>query len=199
MLQPMFDPQDLGPERIRKLSRHEYDRLVALGMFSDERIELLRGFLVTMSPQGEDHSGISHWFVKRLTLLLGEAWDVRAHSPYAASEDSEPEPDVSVEPKVQNPRLAHPSNAALLIEVSNSSLANDRRIKGPLYAEAGVPEYWIVDISGNELRVEVHTDPAPDGYRQVAILRDGDVLRPTRLPGVEIAVDDIPGSPINPS
>lgn len=80
----------------------------------------------------------------------------------------------------------------LLIEVSDSSIRKDRRVKTSIYAEAGVPEYWIVNISKEELLIEVHTDPTPDGYRRVEVLRDGDVLRPTRLPGVEIPVIEIP-------
>jgi Uma2 family endonuclease len=80
----------------------------------------------------------------------------------------------------------------LLVEVSDSSLRLDRRIKAPLYAETEVPEYWIVDVSGDELRIEVHTEPSADGYQRVEVLRDGDVLRPTHLPGVAIAVSDLP-------
>jgi Uma2 family endonuclease len=191
MLPSMFDPELLAPEAIRKLSRREYDKLVELGVFEDERVELLRGMLVTMSPQGREHSGITAWFGRRLTLALGDAWDVRQHSPYAASDDSEPEPDVSVS-RLGASMLLHPSSAVLLIEISDSSIKKDRRIKAPIYAEANVPECWIVDISTVELRVEVHTDPTPSGYRRVEILRDGDVLRPSRLPGVELPVSDIP-------
>jgi Uma2 family endonuclease len=191
MLSSMFDPAMLVSEGIRKLSRREYDQLVGLGWFEGEPIELLRGMLVTVSPQGLAHNGIAAWISQRLIRKLGEPWDVRAHSPYAASDDSEPEPDVSVSP-AGDYLSDHPSNAVLLIEVSNSSLNKDRTIKAPLYAEAGVPEYWIIDVSGRELRVEVHTDPRGDDYRHVEILRDGDVLRPSRLPGIEIPVIEIP-------
>jgi Uma2 family endonuclease len=192
MLPTMFDPDSLAPEAIRKLSRREYEKLVELGVFEDERIELLRGMLVTMSPQGVEHSGITAWFLQQLIAALGVTdWDVRGHSPYVASDDSEPEPDISVSRKGSN-MLVHPSASVLLIEVSDSSIKKDRRIKAPIYAEANVPEYWIVDISSDELRIEVHTEPTPSGYRRVEILRDGDVLRPARLPDLEIAVTDIP-------
>ncbi len=191
MLVPMFDPVELAPERIRGLSRREYDRMVALGMFEDERIELLRGALVTMSPQGVPHSRITRWLATELVLALGRAWQVFSHSPYVASDDSEPEPDISVIPSGDSAQ-DHPSTAVLVIEVSDSSIGKDRRIKARIYAEARVPEYWIVDISGDELCVEVHTDPTLHGYRHVDILRAGDVLRPTRLPGTEIFVSDIP-------
>lgn len=86
----MLDPELLEPEALRKLTRREYDKLVELGFFEDERVELLCGMLVTMSPQGGPHATISNWFAQELTLRLGRDFDVRAHSPYAASDDSEP-------------------------------------------------------------------------------------------------------------
>jgi Uma2 family endonuclease len=191
MLVPMFDPDLLAPDSIRKLSRREYDKLVSLGVFEDERIELLRGMLVSMSPQGGPHATISSWFVQKLGILLGMDFDVRGHCPYAATADSEPEPDICVARRVTN-LLEHPTSPLLLVEIGDSSVRKDREVKAPIYAEANAPEYWIVDLSGTELQVEVHTDPTPRGYRHVEILRDGDTLRPTRLPGVEIPVREIP-------
>jgi Uma2 family endonuclease len=192
MLQPrMFDPDLLAPEGIRRLSRNEYDKLVDLGVFEDERVELLRGMLVTMSPQGAPHATISSWFVERLVRLLDESYDIRGHCPYAATEDSEPEPDISVSRRIPGV-LAHPQAALLLIEVSESSIRKDRQLKAPIYGEARVPEYWIVDISGAELAVHVHTRPTNEGYRQIEVVRDGEVLRPTTLAGIEIAVAEIP-------
>jgi Uma2 family endonuclease len=191
MLQSMFDFDLVAPDAIRKLSRREYDKLVELGVFEDERIELLRGMLVTMRPQGGPHATIASWFAQELSIRLGRDFDVRGHSPYAATDDSAPEPDVSVSRRISN-LLEHPSSPLLLIEVSDSSVRKDRKLKGPIYAEAGAPEYWLVDISSDDLCVEVHTTPTTSGYRNVEILRDGDVLRPTRLSGIEIPVIEIP-------
>ena len=190
MLESMFDVPALAPEGIRRLSRHEYDRMVGLGMFEDERVELLYGVLVAMSPQGAPHATITAWLVQRLVRALDDTFDVRGHSPFAASDDSEPEPDVSVARR-SNER-AHPSSALLLIEVSESSIRKDREIKTRLYAEAGVPEYWIVDLTGDDIVVEVYTDPTSLGYGVVEAYDRGRVLRPTQLPGVEIAVADLP-------
>ncbi len=100
---------------IRKLSRREYDKLVDLGVFEDERVELLRGMLVTMSGQGGPHSAITSWLAQRLTRLLDESFDVRAHSSYAATEDSEPKPDISVSRRAPG-NFAHPDAALLLID-----------------------------------------------------------------------------------
>ena len=191
MVQTMFDPSVLAPETIRRLSRREYDHLVALGVFEDERIELLRGLLVTMSPQGGPHATITAWLVQRLGIALGMDYDVRGHSPYAAGDDSEPEPDVSVSLRSAGV-LEHPSTSLLVIEVAESSIRKDREVKSTIYAEAGVGEYWIVDLSGSQLAVEVHTQPTSRGYRRIEILRDGDVLRPTQLPAIAVPVADIP-------
>jgi len=191
MVQTMFDPSVLAPETIRRLSRREYDQLVALGVFEDERIELLRGLLVTMSPQGGPHATITSWLVQRLGITLGMDYDVRGHSPYAAGDDSEPEPDVSVSRRSAGV-LEHPSTSLLVIEVAESSLRKDREVKATIYAEAGVGEYWIVDLSGPQLAVEVHTGPSARGYQRIEILRDGDVLRPSQLPSIALPVADIP-------
>jgi Uma2 family endonuclease len=189
MLQLMLDPSDVAPEKLKSFTRKEYEKLVELGVFEDQRIELLRGMLVVMSPQGGPHATISSWFVSRLQIALGMDYDARGHCPYAATDDSEPEPDVSISRRTG--LLTHPTHPLLLIEVAESSIRKDRRLKASIYAEAGAPEYWIVDISGEVLRVEVLTMPTPKGYRHSETLYDGDVLRPTTLP-VEIAVADIP-------
>ena len=185
----MLDFSQLRPERPRLLSRKEYERLVAQGFFEEERVELLHGVVVTMNKQSGPHSGISAFLARGLICALDESFDVRSHSPFAASDYSEPEPDVGVYP--QGPRDDHPSRAFLIVEVADSTQAKDRRIKAGIYAAAGVPEYWIVDLQHD--RVEVLTDPDQDTYQQLRTLRRGEVLRPSALPGVELAVADVLG------
>ncbi len=170
--------------------RVEFESLVAQGAFEGQRIELLRGNLVTLPRQSGAHATISSWLAQRLIRALDETFDVRAHSPFAATHDSQPQPDISVAHR--SPGFEHPSDALLIVEVSDTSLEKDRTLKAPIYAEARVSEYWIVDISTPQLVVHVHTRPTDDGYRQVETLRAGDTLRPTKLPGVEIAIADIP-------
>jgi Uma2 family endonuclease len=189
MLDSMLDYKQLGPERPRLLRRVEYERLVADGFFQDEHVELLHGVLVTMSAQGGRHSATAAWIARHLGRMLDLSFEVRSHSPFAASEYSEPEPDVGVYP--QGPRGDHPATAFLLVEVADASLAKDRRIKTGIYAAAGVPEYWIVDLQHD--RIEVLTQPDESDYQHRATLRRGDVLSPASLPGVELAVADILG------
>ena len=189
MLDSMLDFSQLGPERPRLLRRKEYDRLVAEGFFEDERVELLHGVLVTMSAQGGRHSATAAWIAEHLIRALDRSFEVRSHSPFAASDYSEPEPDVGVYPRGSYDD--HPARAFLLVEVADSSLAKDRRIKTGIYAAAGVPEYWIVDLQHE--RVEVLTEPDEDEYQRRVTLRRGDVLRPAQLPGIELAVADVLG------
>jgi Uma2 family endonuclease len=185
----MFDPALLRPERVRPLLRREYEELINLGTFDDERVELLRGVLVEMSPQSEPHSRITAWLAQRLIKALDfDRYDVRSHSPFAASKDSMPEPDVSV--AFRTTAGGYPRKALLLIEVAHSSLVKDRVIKREIYAEAGVPEYWIVDVRHDV--VDVLTRPTKHGYERSQRLDAGAVLRPTRLPGVPIELDRIP-------
>jgi Uma2 family endonuclease len=184
-----FDPPFVESQPLRLLSRREYDRLVDLGWFLDEPIELLRGVLVTMSPQGRAHASAIAFFNEQLVLQLAGRLAVRPQLPFAADDWSEPEPDLAVVRKDPGLR-GHPSEALLVVEVADSSLVIDRGLKRTIYAEVEVPEYWIVDVNGRT--IEVHTRPGGGYYSTVHILRDGDVLRPTLLPGVTIPVADIP-------
>jgi Uma2 family endonuclease len=184
-----LDPELLRTETVRPLSRREYDKLVELGAFENEHVELLEGVLVVMSPQGGPHAGVTAWLARVLGRQLDWSYDVRSHSPFAATDHSEPEPDVSVSRKAAS-FVEHPSTALLLVEVSASSLDKDRGVKLPIYAASGVPEYWIVDL--NTRTIEVYTEPGAGAYGRVERYGQRDVLRPTHLPAVAIAVDDVP-------
>jgi Uma2 family endonuclease len=184
----MLNPLDIAPGRLRPIRREEYDRMVLLGLFEGEHVELLHGVLVTMSPQGPPHAST----IDRLNALfmraLGDRACVRIQNAFAASDDSEPEPDVAVVPSGDYDD-AHPREAWLLIEVAESSLAQDRGMKALLYAASGVPEYWIVNLV--ERVIEVHTDPGPDGYRAVRGVPHGGTIQLVRFPDTEIRVADV--------
>lgn len=182
----MFDLALLAPERLRPLRVREYDKLVAAGVFEDEHVELLGGVLVTMSPQGEPHIVASARIAMLLIRQLSDAWLVTSHSPLKVRVDSKPEPDITV----RRPTLREkpPRPAALVVEVSDSSIVKDREIKRHFYAEAKIPEYWLVNLQRGE--VEVRTRPSAKDYRQLRVLTRGDVIRPVALRGVAIAVKD---------
>ena len=184
----MLDPALLAPEEIRPLSRAEYDRLVELDFFEDERVELLRGALVKMSPQGAPHANAPARLMKRLILGLGDRAQVRAHSPLALGDWSEPEPDIAVVLPGDYSR-AHPETALLVVEAADSSLRKDRRIKAELYAEHSIPEYWIINLV--EGAVEVHTLPVGGRYTRVETFGPGDSLCMNAFPDLRVEVSEL--------
>lgn len=187
----MFGPGSLlDPvrDRLRPLKRHEYDRLVELGAFEGERIELLKGVLVEMTPQHAPHASTVQRLSKLLIQAAGDQAAVRIQLPLAVSDDSEPEPDLAVVPP-GNYDDAHPRTALLVIEVADASLARDRGLKMDLYATANVQEYWIVDLV--EHLVEVHTDPLHGRYSETRTYRPGDSLRVRALAALELRVEDV--------
>ncbi|MGH9227904.1 MAG: Uma2 family endonuclease [Acidimicrobiales bacterium] len=152
------------PELFRPLLRTEYDQLVEQGAFDDEKIELIEGVLVEMSPEGAEHAWLIQQLMELLARMLPNGLALRVGAPWAASERSEPQPDLSVVPTL-NYRHDHPSKARLLIEVAYSSRRKDLGVKARVYAVAGVPEYWVIDLT-KRLAV-CHTRPSADGYQSI--------------------------------
>ena len=181
---------DIEPERVRPLRRTEYEQMVEKGLFAGERVELLRGALVEMTPQDPFHSGVVQILYERLLPLLSGRATVRVLFPLAVGADSMPEPDIAVVP-LGDYRSQHPTTALLVIEVAGTSLRKDRLLKGELYAEAGVPEYWVVNL--NDRVVEVSTQPRSGTYETRQTLRPGETLRPRGFPDAVLAVSDLVG------
>ncbi|HVZ74343.1 MAG TPA: Uma2 family endonuclease [Polyangia bacterium] len=182
---------DLAPGRVRPLKRVEYERLVELGVFGeDDRIELLGGVLVEMTPQYPPHASTVQRLNRVLTRIAGERAELRPQLPFAASDESMPEPDFAL---VAPGRYddAHPSAAFLIVEVADSSLRMDRRLKAEIYARAEVPEYWIVNLV--DRLVEVHRQPRDGRYDQIFSVAVDGVIRPVALDGAEIRVADFLG------
>ncbi len=175
----------LAGEPTRPLRRREYDQLIEAGAFADERIELLEGRLVVMSPQGSLHASVVQLLTDLLVRAVGERGYVRVQLPLAASDLSEPEPDFAVVPR-QVYVADHPTTAALVVEVAESSLRKDRDVKVPLYAHAGVDECWLVDVGAGV--VTVLRDPRGGRYADVATYRRGDVLTVAAFPDVTVPV-----------
>ncbi len=176
---------------IRPLSRAEFEQLIAMGWFADERLELIDGLLVSMSPQSPAHMEALTLLHELLMRRLGDRARVRVQGPLAVTDDSEPESDLAVVAPVSY-RDGHPRTASLVIEVSESSSPRDRH-KAALYAAAEVPEYWIIDLRAGA--VTVHTRPDPTGrmYRDIATREPGDRVRLVSFPDIELAVADLLG------
>jgi len=181
----------------RRWRRVEYERLVDLGVFVGERLELLDGVLIVREPQGSPHAAIVAKVGQVLAAAFGAGWHPRLHSPIALGEHSEPEPDVAVVAgKPHDYVVAHPSTAALVVEVADSSLRLDRRFKAAVYARAALHEYWIVNLV--DRTIEVHREPQPPAdalddwiYRSVEVLRPPATVTPRGAPAARIPVADL--------
>ncbi len=185
-MSPATTPID--PRIVRGLKRVEYDKLAELGAFADERVELLYGMVVAMTPKGPPHESA----VQRLTRIFIRAFEahatVRVCASFAASDGSEPEPDMAVVPLGDYDR-EHPTMALLVVEVSQSSLALDLGAKARLYAECGVPEYWVVNLVDD--LIEVHTEIVRGTYARVTPYRRGENLVLPGLSGTSVLVDEV--------
>ena len=185
------------PHSQRRWQRVEYDRLVDLGVFQGEPLELLAGQLVVAEPQGPYHYSTINKIDYTLRATLPPGWLIRTQAPMWLDDESEPEPDLLVVPGTPDDyRDTHPSRPALLIEVAESSLAFDRRHKGSLYARAAIADYWIVNLVDRV--VEVYRDPRPDpaaahdwSYSAVARLTPPATVTPAAFPAIRIAVADL--------
>lgn len=182
--------------RRRLFTVDEYHRMGEVGVFEpDERVELLDGEILEMTPIGAPHAGC----VKRLARLLIEGLGRQAvvgiQDPVSLDDRSEPVPDLSVaRPRPDGYSGAHPrpDDLHLVIEVAVTSQLFDRNRKIPRYAATGVLESWLVDLDAE--RVEVHREPASGGYARRLIRGRGDVVSPEAFPHLELSVDEILGS-----
>ena len=188
----------LSSVRTKYWTRVEYERLVDLGAFQPgERLELVGGALVVREPQGGPHATAVGLAEDALREAFGAGWTVRAQSPIALDEDSEPEPDIAVVPgNRRDYRSGHPSHPVLIVEVADSSLPLDRREKASLYARARIADYWIVNLVDRTLEVyrEPVADPdAPYGwrYRSTATLHASDVVMPLTGSCSTVPVSDL--------
>jgi Uma2 family endonuclease len=186
-----------APLTLRRWRRVEYERLVDLGAFEGDAVELVGGNLIVAEPQGTYHASSINAAEYAVRAALPPGWIVRAQLPMSLGDDSVPEPDLAVVPgRPTDYRDAHPAGAALVVEVAESSLDFDRRDKGSLYARSAIADYWIVNITGRVL--EIYRDPAPDAaavygwrYRSTVTLRPADVAVPLAFPASRIAVADL--------
>jgi Uma2 family endonuclease len=168
----------------------EYHRLAALGVFGeDDRVELIDGKIVEMSPIGDRHADCVDRLARLFTLAVGFEARVRVQNPVHLSEASEPQPDIAVvRERDYAARGPWPADVLLIVEVSDTTLRDDIAVKVPLYAAAGIPEVWVIDI----LAATVHRfwDPEGTAYRRRQRYSMSDTLRMELIPGrlVEIPV-----------
>jgi Uma2 family endonuclease len=184
--------------QLKRWRRVEYERLVDRGVFEPgDRVELIDGLLLVSEPQSSLHYTAIMLVEQALARAFGQGWSVRTQAPIALDDASEPEPDVAVvRGGVRDFAASHPVEPALVVEVAVSSLAFDREHKASLYARAGRPEYWIVNLIDRVL--EVRRQPAPEpsapygwDYAFVDVLGSTERVSALAAPTVQIPVGDL--------
>lgn len=164
-----------APLTLKRWRRVEYERLVDLGAFEHDPVELIGSQLIVAEPKGSEHATAVDMAYDTLRSAIPAGWIVRGQNPLALDDESAPEPDIAVvRGSRADYRHAHPARPALIIEVAESSLGFDRVAKGSLYARAGIVDYWIVNLIDRV--VEVYRNPdadvtAPYGWRYMSVER----------------------------
>ena len=186
--------------RERQISVEEYFAMGESGILGeDDRVELLDGRLVDMPPIGPSHShGVDDFlelFTRRLHVDDPPSARVRVESPIQLNDYSAPEPDVVLyDPEMPKDRHPRPDDIYLVVEVADSTVEYDRKVKADHYAAAGIPEYWLVDLPGEA--VDVFRQPEDDGYAERVRHRRDEELSVAALPDVTpISVEEVVGEP----
>jgi Uma2 family endonuclease len=166
--------------------------MIEAGILSeDERVELLEGVIVAMSPQRHPHAWAIEWLTRFLVRALGDEYRVRPQLPLTLGEHNEPEPDLAVIRADSRTKDRHPDSALLVIEVADDSLRKDRTVKAALYARCRIPEYWIVGIEEEVIEVLTDPDATAATYRRVRTLKKEDTVLAESIPGISFSVRDL--------
>lgn len=179
----------------RRFTATEYHQMARAGILTeDDRVELLEGEIIEMPPIGPGHAHTvdetAEWFFERLRDVAR----ISVQNPVRLDEHNEPQPDIMLlrrRPQGYRTRLPGPRDVLLLVEVAETSVDRDRRAKLPLYARAGIPEVWLLDLRRRTLTV--YRDPSADGYRTAQTLRSGDTVAPFAFPDRQFAVAELLG------
>jgi Uma2 family endonuclease len=178
------------PRRVTTVS--DYHRMVETGILGeDDRVELIEGVIVEVSPQSESHAQVIQRLGRILCRSLPDELAIRCQLPLRLGDRSEPQPDFAVlRAEDARSHREHPSRALLVIEVAGESLRKDREVKANLYARFGVDEYWIVDLEARA--IERRSDPGPDGrYRAVSTIPITGEATSAVLPGLHVRVSTL--------
>jgi Uma2 family endonuclease len=191
-------PVEVGP-RTWKWTTEDYYKLGDLGFFQGKRVELIRGEILDMSPIGWPHALASGLVVELLSRVFTSGHWLNEQKPFAipgSSPGSEPQPDVAVIPGSRREFTNHPTVAALIVEVADTTLYYDTTTKAELYATAGIQDYWVLDLEGKRLLVFRDPVELPAGlgataYRRHKVLEPTETISPLAAPNSSIKVSDL--------
>ena len=169
-----------------RCTREQFHQMGEEGLFEGQRVILIEGEILGMPPVGDLHCGIVTLASEVFRSLFGEGFFVREEKPFDVGRATDPQPDIAViAGTIRDFLYRGLTEAALVVEVSDSTLAYDRRHKASLYASAGVADYWIINIDQQPAQIEVHRQPVPDeaqpfgfGYRGKTIHQGGEIILP---------------------
>ena len=181
------------PRPHHRFSVDDYEQMIEVGILrEDDRVELIRGEIVEMSPIGGPHNACLNRLIRLSRRQLGDDVYLQIQGPIRLPDDGEPQPDFAVV-QVGFDERRPPTTAFVLLvgEVADSSLEYDRNTKLPLYAAAGIPEAWLFNLVA--YRIERHTDPGPSGYRTVVFAEAGQQLASTVLPDLTFDAAELLG------
>lgn len=188
-------PPPIGGPRPWLCTVEQYEKMCKAGFFGAKRYQLIRGEIIDMGPEGARHFTTVDLAVEILRAVFGSGFYVRQAGPIRFS-DSIPEPDVAVVTgKRADYATKHPDTALLAVEVSDTTLSYDLTTKAELYATAGIPEYWVLDLDGRQLHVFRDPNALPPAleataYRTHTSHTSGDTVHPLHAPGA-VAVADL--------
>lgn len=172
-----------------KWTLEDYHRMIESGVLDDRSVELIRGEIVEMAPEGKPHADFSTKAGNYLARLVGERAEIRPAKPITLPDQSEPEPDVAIVQSCDEEYLEHhpyPENVFWLIEYSESTLQKDLGLKAEVYAEAGIPEYWVVNLIDRS--VVVFKGIQNSRYSSRETYTEGSI-QPEAFPDISVAVD----------
>ncbi|MBE9056159.1 Uma2 family endonuclease [Sphaerospermopsis sp. LEGE 08334] len=174
-----------------KWTTEEYHRMIATGILDNRPVELLRGEIIEMSPEGEPHAYFSSEAGEYLIKLLAEKATVRLDKPITLPNNSEPQPDIAIVQRLGREYLQHhpyPENILWLIEYADSSLEKDLEVKSKIYAEVNIAEYWVVNLKRRTLII--FREPQDGEYASKSTLTSGTIY-PLAFPDMAISVNAI--------
>ncbi|MDP1822124.1 MAG: Uma2 family endonuclease [Archangium sp.] len=181
-------PRHQKPGKFR-MTRALYHQLGERGAFEGLKVELLEGEIIVMSPMDAAHAYPLQELEHLLHVHLPPGLRVRTQMPIAPDDENEPEPDFAIVPAGTQREGGDATSALLAVEVSNTSLRDDLQRKARIYARAGIPEYWVVDVKKREL--VVHRSPVGERYRSVKHLKDLSEVTSTAVPGLVLDLRNI--------
>ena len=190
-------PKNMQLAQVKRFSVDEYHRLADNGFFhEDERVELIQGEIIQMSPKGKAHTNCCRNLLNQLALLIAGRAELQCQDPIKLPSNNEPEPDfVILRRRSDNYRdaLPNPDHVLLVIEIADSSLKYDQEIKLPLYAEAGIADYWIFNLVEN--RLETYSEPLQDsqgfGYRVKRIVLLDEAIALPNFPDLSLDLSKV--------